>query len=948
MLSLGAIGFTAPWLLLALSALPVLWLLLRVVPPAPTRRRFPGVALLLGLRDDETQSDKTPWWLLLLRMVAVAALILAFAGPVLNPQPREGGRGPLLVMLDATWADAADWSARMARVEKAVEDAGRAGRPVAVLASTDLPPGPLVFRGADSVLPGLASLAPAPWAPDPGALEDWAAGLEGDFATFWVSDGLARDSRAALLDALEARGEVRVFESPGAALALRPPVFEDGAITLTALRTRGDAARTVTLAARGLDPAGVERVLASAEAEFAAGETEAELSLSLPPEMRNRVTRFEMAGVASAGAVSLTDDALRRREVALIAGREEREGLQLLSPLHYLEQALAPTADLLRGSLDDVLRARPDVIVLADVARVAEPAELLSWIEEGGLLLRFAGPRLAAADTRVGEDDPLLPVRLRAGGRSVGGAMSWGAPKALEPFAEDSPFYGLPLSTDVQVTAQVLAQPDPELAARTIAELTDGTPLVTRKRVGEGQIVLFHVTANAEWSSLPLSGLFVQMLERLAVSSRAAQPDAADLEGTVWQAVETMDGFGRVAPAGTLPGVPGTRIASGAPGPDMPPGLYVGGERRLAVNVTGPDTVLAPAQWPDRIPVEGLGVSRETPLGGILLSLALLLVVADILGVLGLSGKLPRPPRGRRTRPGRAAAGIVALALSAGLAAWSGGPVLAQGAGQPGADAAQPGDAEQVDEQYAVAATSEVVLAHVITGNARLDEIALAGLDGLSQVLFSRTSIEPAAPRGVNLETDELSFFPFLYWPITTDQPIPSDEAYARLNRYLRSGGMILFDTRDADLGGLGAQTPNGRKLQQLARPLDIPPLEPVPEDHVLTRTFYLLQDFPGRHTSREVWVEAAPPDAEQVDGMPFRNLNDGVTPVVIGGNDWSAAWASDNRGGALFPIGRGYAGDRQRELAFRFGVNLIMHVLTGNYKSDQVHVPALLDRLGN
>jgi hypothetical protein len=199
----------------------------------------------------------------------------------------------------------------------------------------------------------------------------------------------------------------------------------------------------------------------------------------------------------------------------------------------------------------------------------------------------------------------------------------------------------------------------------------------------------------------------------------------------------------------------------------------------------------------------------------------------------------------------------------------------------------------------------------------------------------------------VNLETDELAFFPFLYWPITPDQPIPSGEAYEKLNRYLRSGGMILFDTRDADVARFGASSPNGRKLQALAAPLDIPALEPVPEDHVLTRTFYLLRDFPGRHPGRDVWVEAAPADAEKIEGMPFRNLNDGVTPVVIGGNDWAAAWAVDERGGPVVPIGRGYSGERQREIAYRFGVNLIMHVLTGNYKSDQVHVPALLDRLG-
>jgi hypothetical protein len=158
---------------------------------------------------------------------------------------------------------------------------------------------------------------------------------------------------------------------------------------------------------------------------------------------------------------------------------------------------------------------------------------------------------------------------------------------------------------------------------------------------------------------------------------------------------------------------------------------------------------------------------------------------------------------------------------------------------------------------------------------------------------------------------------------------------------------MILFDTRDGDVAGFGASTPEGRRLQAIAAPLDIPPLEPMPPDHVLTRSFYLLQDYPGRYQGRAIWVEAAPPDAEQAEGMPFRNLNDGVTPVVIGGNDWASAWAIDQRGLPLVPVGRGLGGERQREVAYRFGVNLIMHVLTGNYKSDQVHVPALLERLG-
>ncbi len=921
MWTIGPLGFTSPLLLGALLALPILWLLLRAVPPAPIRRRFPGVALLLGLTDDENETDKTPWWLLLLRALAIAAAIVGFAGPILNPTPERSGTGPLLVVIDGTWADARDWQSRLSRTEALLEEASRAGRTAAVVLMNDLPQNDLPFQAADAWLQRLPSLEPRPWTPEAETIAAWADGLEGAFETYWMSDGLDYPWRETLLSALQARGGVTVFETPRSVVALRPAVFSDGLVTVTAVRSKTDAAAEYTVNAHGPDPAGIPRVLASGSISFEAGQGEAKLDLSLPPEIRNRVTRFEVAGARSAGAVALTDDALRRREVALISGGEDREGLVLLSPTHYLEQALEPTAELIEGTLTDVLLANPDVIVLADIATLSESeaAEVLQWVENGGLLLRFAGPRLAASDVSRNSEDPLMPVRLRAGGRSVGGAMSWGEPKALRPFVESSPFFGLSIPEDVTVSAQVMAQPDPTLADRVIASLADGTPLVTRKREGQGQIVLFHVTANAEWSTLPLSGLFVQMLDRLAVSSRAEARTAEDLAGTTWSPDQVLDAFGNVSDAGILPGVAGEVLAEAAPGPGTPPGLYAGEDRRIALNVMSPDASLSPTAWPAGVPVEGLAVVQETLLKGALLSIALGLLLIDVIASLWLSGRLSGPR-------GTVSASILFAAL------------ILHGA---------PASAQSVGDEFALEATSEVVLAHVITGDPRIDEVARAGLRGLSQTLFQRTAVEPAEPISVDLETDELAFFPILYWPVTAEQPIPSDEAYGKLNRYLRTGGMIVFDTRDADVAQFGGSSPNARKLQQLAAPLDIPPLEPIPADHVLTRTFYLIQDFPGRHIGRDVWVEAAPPDAEFVEGMPFRNLNDNVTPVVVGGNDWASAWAIDDRGNRMFPVGRGFAGERQREIALRFGVNLVMHVLTGNYKSDQVHVPALLDRLG-
>lgn len=916
----GPLGFLSPWLLVALVALPILWLILRAIPPAPIRQRFPGVALLLGLQDDESVSDRTPWWLLLLRMLAVAAMIIGLAGPVLNPgEDGVAGDGPLLVVMDGTWAGAAGWSRQVEAVETELRRASASGREVALLQLAD--PEPAVFQAANAIITFLPGLEPAPW--QPGDADTLVNALpQGSFETIWFSDALEYPDRMPVLEALEARGPVRVIQSVADVIALTPATYADGLVELTAIRVFPGIERGITILAQGRDPAGNAATLASANAVFEPGNDIAETALNLPAELRARVTRFEVQGAKSAGSVTLVDDSLRRREIALIAGRDDREGLELLSPLHYLERALAPTADLLNGSLSDVLPANPDVIVLADVATLSdgESAAISDWIANGGLLLRFAGPRVAASDISRDTEDPLMPVRLRSGGRSVGGAMSWGSPKTLAPFKEGSPFFGLSVPDDVAITAQVMAQPDPTLAERVIAELSDGTPLVTRKRAGQGQIVLFHVTANAEWSSLPLSGLFVEMLERLAVSANSATPDASDLQGTIWTPQIVMDGFGALRDAGARPGVAGPTLVTAPASPDLLPGVYTSGDRSLARNVLTTDATLEPAVWPARIEVSGLSVAQEQPLGGLLLATAIGLLLLDVIASLALSGRLTGG-----LRASRSAALVVLL-----FAAFPTGQAHAQQSVEDGLSSA-----------------SELVLAHVITGDPQVDEVAQAGLRGLSDTLFFRTSVEPSSPTGVNLETDELAFFPILYWPITPNQPRPSREAYAKLNDYLRSGGLILFDTRDGDIAGFGTSSPNGRKLQDLAAPLDIPALEPIPRDHVLTRTFYLLQDFPGRHLNGEVWVEAAPPGAEQIEGMPFRNLNDGVTPVVIGGNDWASAWAVTPSGQAMLPVGRGFGGERQRELAYRFGVNLVMHVLTGNYKSDQVHVPALLDRLG-
>jgi hypothetical protein len=279
---------------------------------------------------------------------------------------------------------------------------------------------------------------------------------------------------------------------------------------------------------------------------------------------------------------------------------------------------------------------------------------------------------------------------------------------------------------------------------------------------------------------------------------------------------------------------------------------------------------------------------------------------------------------------------LAPAALSVGLAL-----AIAAPAPQARAEPAKSASAGQRDREAAL----KTRLAYVISGDARIDEASRLGLDVLSRALDQRTSFSPGEPVGVDISRDDLAFYPMLYWPINAAAAQPEPKTVARVAAYMRQGGTVVFDTRDALTSRANAApTPETLWLREMTKGLDLPALEVTPRDHVITKTFYLLDGFVGRYANGDTWVEALPPEPANGAARPVR-ATDNVSAVVITSNDLASAWAQDKSGQPLYPLTPG--GGRQREMALRGGVNLVMYTLTGNYKSDQVHVRDLLQRLG-
>ena len=920
--------FAAPMALAALAALPAIWLLLRVTPPQPRRIDFPPLRILADLLPARELPARTPPWLLFLRLLAAALLILAAAGPLWNPGAK-GGSGPLLLVLDNGISAAQDWRARAAYATERVSAAARDGRGVALLATADRP-GEIALAAPGAALERLRAIRPEPFAPDRTihlpALEAFLKASP-EVEIVWISDRTAGPAEqdpagfaARLAAAAGSRGVTVVAGPRSEALALAGGENTPAHLGVRVIRAEPNGRDSGTL--RALDLKGLP--LADMPFAFEPGATETQARFTLPIEVRNAIARVDILGEASAGAAALFDERGKRRRVGIVSGASADQAQPLLAPTYYLSRALGPYADVREapGGVADAVAAlieqQVTVLVLADVGTLDRTSlqRVAAFVEKGGLLIRFAGTRMAAGS------DELVPVRLRRGGRNLGGALSWDAPRTFAPFGRESPFYGLALPADLGIRRQILAEPDGDLARRTWAALEDGTPIVTADRRGEGLVVLFHVTADAAWSNLPLTGLFVDMLRRtvaLAGSPKGADPASGEVHDVpTVSPTRVLDGFGQfTAPNAEARAI--RRDYAERARQEHPPGYYGPPESAIAVNALVAGDRLHPLDLgPLSGGVQPLALAETLDIRGPLLTLAILLLLLDTAASLWLGGHLAR----RRSRP--AAAAFLAFVLL-GVAAV---PREALAESRP-------------DHSDAALVTR---LAYMVTGDAQVDATSRAGLLGLSQALATRTALEPGDPVGIDLARDELAFFPLLYVPIVAGRPAPGEEAIRKLDTFMKNGGTVIFDTRDAMSARPGGEpTPEGQALRRMLQTLDIPELEPVPRDHVLTKTFYLLDAFVGRYASGQTWVEALPPVPEG-ERRPAR-AGDGVSPLLITANDLAAAWAIGPDGDPLYPtVG---SDPRQREMAIRGGINVVMYTLTGNYKADQVHVPALLERLG-
>lgn len=845
----GGWSFVFPWALAPLALLPALWFLLRLSPLHPRRVVLPSLFLLRDLAPARPPAARAPWWLVLLRALIVLCFILAFAQPVREDgRGMPGGAGPVLIAVDTGWASAAGWTARREKLDTLLRKLEREGRSAALLATARRPDdAPLRVAGpmsAQAARAAAADFEPRPWPRDAAgatqAANEAAAHTAFTHAIF-LSDGVDSPGAGPMQDKLSSlAGGLTVVRDGNVNAPLILKSGEASRFSFNALRLPGEA---ISARLIGYDDKGA--VVDGRDVTFLPGQSSANLDWTPLPEVLNRIDRVELrakeggGSEPSASSVFLSGGRWRPRPVGILGDPARAQDGGLLDEAYTLRRALEDGGLPAVGSVSGLLEKPLSLIVWPDGATVTpeDRTALEAWVKAGGVLVRFAGPALAAQ-----AQDALLPVVLRAGARALDGAMTWEKPLKIGEAAEEGPLRGLTPPADVRVMRQILAQPTPETLSRTWMRLEDGTPFITGASMGAGTIVLVHTSAGPAWSDFCHSGLYVEVLRRLAALASGV---------AVAQAKETLppltllDGRGRLG--GSFGAARG--LASAAPfipGPRTPPGLY-GATGALRVANLGP--ALEPP------------VPLDAPAGAIEDSYA--------------------PSPARDLRPGLASAGVVLLMLDTLAVLWFSGAlwrrrlaVLALAAFLLPAPLARAEDPWQA---------SAVSLGYISTGDADTDRVSRAGLEAVAEALKIRTTVKVRTVAELDPADADLAFYPVIYWPMTAGQRPLSAAAARALQEYMAGGGLLILDTRDGAAAGEG-----GDALRDLSASLRVPALKPVESDHILFRSFYLLREAPAcRRPGGRLWAEKE----------PSRAL-DAVTSIVILGGDCAAAWAGEGMEG--------------------------------------------------
>ena len=897
---LKSISFANPYAFWVLFSLPIIFWVIKSLPPSPASFNFSSLYLLRAIKTESIVKNKCPIWLLIFRILLIMFLIIYFAKPFLNHNKVEQAKENYVVYANLGWSTAAQWNKYKNTIKNIMLESEKLNKNFSLVNNFDNQNKNIIkFKSINDLSSYLDKVTPNPWQSQRKNIINELSKINYNnktryFYIFSVFDFYSDENfdENILINIQKQFPDLEIINLIDSIKVLEKPLVKKENINIIVKRYGALPENTFVITATSFD----EQILLKKEYQFKKNENIIYINEKFPISVINQIKKIDILGERHAASTFYFDDFNKKKVIGILSDGKNYKENPLLSPVYYIKKALNKDNKIIINDLANLLLSNVDILIFPDAGTFEEEKSgiLDSWINNGGLLIRFAGPKLASSSTRfITSENKIKKIRL------LGGQLSWNNDLKIKEFSKDSIFKDLIIPKDVTIKKQLLLNFSEEKNINILASLKDDTPLVSLKEMGRGNILLFHFTANNTWSDIPITPLFEDFLSRACLLHQKKKNSSLN-QVTI---KSYINGFGEIEDTNKIVQFRDSlSLRNSIPSKDIFPGIYENNQLSVALNLSGNLRLNHFENKSSKQIITTNDFSKNLKdISKVFLYLFLGFALLDILASIFIQNdvKFYRFFKNKI----KVFSVFTFLILS----------ILP-------------------DDLIANDFINYTYLAYVKSIDKNKNESSFRGLQTLSKVLERRTSVLIKGVAGIDIEVDDVYHFPFIYWPMSNDFKNLSSKAKRKIKDYFNTGGVILFDGYLL----LDKQPLNTYKLKKIVsyfKEITSNELVLINKNHTLSKSFYLLNNFPGRWNKKILLVDNS-----------NMNVNDGVSNIILGFNDWASAWALDSNNYPLFPVVPG--GEKQRELAYRVGINIVMYSLTGNYKNDQVHSKSILNRL--
>ena len=903
--TINNLAFSNHLALIGLFALPLVFYIIKLLPPAPKKMFFSSFYLIKSMEKVSVTKKNVPIWLLIYRIILITLIILFFSAPYLNIMNKKNTSNTIknyVIIADIGWSMSKEWDKFKKIVSEISVEAEKKNKKIIFYHSNSKNNmSPKIFTSSKSINQYLKKINPVPWQFEKSNLIEVIKKNNNfindkTFFIFSKFDNKNYSDQKKSLDFYNNKVKNKVLIDPIESIIFLKNVHTSKEnIRLEVIRhALSKPSSKFSIRITSID----NQIIFKKEYELKPNQITFYFNQKFPLDVINQIHKLEIVDQNHAGAKYYFDDYSKKKRIGILSDSFQYKENPLLSSVYYIEKSLNTNNILKIGNLDQLIKFNCSVIIIPDKGNITDKdhSKLSNWLANGGTIIRFSNIRLAKNNTKFLPSNNLFMTI-----RNVGGVLSMEKKLKINPFTKNSMFHGLEIPEDITFKKQLIFTSNNN-NLQILATLTDNTPLISLGKKNQGKIFLFHITANNDWSNLPLSALFSGMLQRIVLlSEKKIINSNANLNLT-----KEINSFGDLNNTDKILSIRDNSLLKKlTPSKENLPGIYENKELTIALNLSNK---IYDEHFKSRLDKNYKIFSKFTiqviDLKPLLLKIILFMFIIDMLITIILKKNFSFI---NGLNKHKNLLGLVFFFIFI----------------------------FNLNNAYTEGLDNDTYLAYIKTPDKKLNAVSKSGLSTIKNLLETRTSVSPKEVIGVNITKDPIYYFPFLYWPLSKDLIILDITTVSKIKKYLTNGGMILFDIIGFSRESFSLESNKFKTIKSFLASIEADNLSPINEGHTLTKSFYLLKKFSGRWDNKNLLIESS--NLEEKDG---------VSSVILGFNDWAGAWALDINKNPLYPIVPG--GERQREISYRFGINIVMYALTGNYKSDQIHFKSILNRLNN